>query len=155
MARHETRPLQGTSEAVAAEAIARAAHAGQADKAGRPYVEHVRRVADAVDPADVAVAWLHDVLEDTDVTAQDLAAAGISPQTIAAVEAITRRDGETSADYYRRVRANAAALRVKASDIADNASPERLAQLDDATRQRLTGKYTDARKALGIVDVPQ
>lgn len=138
------------SQAQLAESIARAAHTGQLDRAGRPYIEHVERVAAGVDPADAPVAWLHDVLEDTEVTAADLAAQGIEPQLIEAVEAITRGDDEDPDAYYVRVRANAIALRVKASDLADNSSPARLDGLDAATRDRLQAKYDHARVALGF-----
>ena len=138
------------SQSQLAEAIARAAHAGQTDRAGRPYIEHVERVAAGVEPADAAVAWLHDVLEDTPITAGDLAAQGVDPEVIEAVEAITRHDDEHPDGYYARVRANPAALRVKASDLADNTSEARLAQLDPATRARLEAKYAHARAALGF-----
>ena len=64
---------------IRAEGIARAAHDGQVDKAGMPYAEHPARVAArcAPDPAAMAAGWLHDVLEDTEVTAQTLVAHGI------------------------------------------------------------------------------
>lgn len=138
------------SQSQLAEAIARAAHAKQTDRAGRPYIEHVERVAAGVEPADAPVAWLHDVLEDTPITASDLAAQGIDARVIDAVEAITRHDDEAPDAYYARVLANPAALRVKASDLADNASEARLAQLDAPTRARLEAKYAHAREALGF-----
>lgn len=71
---------------IEAERIAREAHEGQFDKAGRPYVEHPARVAAwaaRLDPdapsAVIEAAWLHDVLEDTPFTRDDLAALGIPP----------------------------------------------------------------------------
>ncbi|MDX6230901.1 MAG: hypothetical protein QOI76_4291, partial [Frankiales bacterium] len=95
-----------------------------------------------------AAAWLHDVLEDTRTTVTDLAAQGIPATVVAAVEALTRGNGEAPDDYYARVAANPLALKVKRADIADNADPERLAHLDPATRERLTAKYDHARVVL-------
>lgn len=136
-----------------AEGIARAAHAGQMDKAGMPYAEHPARVAARVadDPYAVAAAWLHDVLEDTPVTAQGLAAHGIPERVVTAVRALTRRPGQTSEDYYRAVAADRLALRVKVADLADNGDPARLAVLeadDPATAARLRAKYAYAAAEL-------
>lgn len=134
--------------------LAESAHAEQVDKAGNPYVEHLARVAAAVADQPVhsgllqAVAWLHDVVEDTDVDELGLIAAGMPREVIEAVEAITHRPHEPRVDYYARVRANPFALTVKLADVADNADPDRLAQLDEATRERLTAKYAKARAAL-------
>lgn len=133
-----------------AERIAAAAHVEQVDKAGRPYLEHVRRVAAAVEGLDRAAAWLHDVVEDTPATADDLLAEGMAPEVVAAVDALTRRDGEEPEVYYARVRSNAIALRVKAADLADNADPARQALLDEETQARLAAKYAKARAALGL-----
>ncbi|MBM4574952.1 HD domain-containing protein [Rhodococcus hoagii] len=132
-----------------AQTIARAAHHGQTDKAGVPYIHHPERVAAAVADNDtaVAVAWLHDVVEDTTVTLSDLEAL-FSPEIVDAVDAVTRRPGETPDTYYQRVRQNALAVTVKLADIADNSAPTRLAFLDEAIRNRLTAKYTRARAAL-------
>lgn len=132
-----------------ARALATAAHRGQVDKAGDDYITHPARVAAAVagDPDAQIVAWLHDVVEDTAVTAEDLAAE-FAPHIVAAVLALTRRSGETADAYYARVRADRLALRVKLADIGDNADPSRLAALDRPTRARLTEKYAFARAAL-------
>jgi len=140
--------------------FASAAHRGQTDKAGRPYTGHLKRVVDrvwdrhpdalpGVDFNDsLAVAWLHDVMEDTDVTQDLLAAVGFPASVLNAVDALTHRPHESRLDYYARVRANALALVVKRADVEDNADPDRLALLDEATRERLTAKYTQARDEL-------
>lgn len=129
--------------------IATDAHAGQVDKLGQPYIGHVSRVAGRVQTEDQqVVAWLHDVLEDTTVTAGDLTAAGIPDRLIRGVEAITHRRHEPRVDYYARVRTDEIAVAVKLADIADNADPTRLALLDQATRERLTEKYRKARAAV-------
>ncbi len=133
-----------------AERIARAAHEGQVDKAGRPYAEHPGRVAASVRGDDLleAIAWLHDVVEDTDVTLDDLRAE-FPEEIVEAVEALTRREGQDPADYYAAVRANPRARLVKLADMADNSDPARLAYLDAATRARLEAKYAHGRRALG------
>jgi hypothetical protein len=134
-----------------ARAIALAAHAGQVDKAGHPYVTHPERVAARLGrPEEQAAAWLHDVLEDTPTTSADLRAAGIPHAVVAAVEALTRRWDEAPAAYYARVRADPIALAVKAADIADNTDPVRLGRLDEAVAARLSAKYRAARVALGL-----
>lgn len=131
-----------------AQAIARAAHEGQVDKAGQAYIAHPARLAAAVRGDDaVAVAWLHDVVEDTAVTLSDLETL-FPPEIVAAVDAITRRDGETPEEYYARIRTTPLAVTVKLADIADNADPARLALLDEKTRNRLTRKYARSLNAL-------
>lgn len=138
----------------ASAAICERAHAGQFDKEGRPYVEHVRRVASYVDPdrsASVhAAALLHDVLEDSSLTVADLANEGIPPDVLEIVLLLTRRRDVADANYYRRIRAHVDALEVKLADLADNTDPGRLAQLGPADRARLTQKYGAAYAALGV-----
>ena len=90
------------------------------------YIGHVARVAAGVTgDAAIVTALLHDVVEDCDVTL-DQVAAQFGADIAAAVDAITRRNGEGSDQYYARVRSNATALTVKRSDIADNSNPTRL-----------------------------
>lgn len=133
-----------------AERTARAAHEGQVDKAGRPYIEHPGRVAASVRGDDrlEAIAWLHDVVEDTGVTIDDLRAE-FPDEVITAVDVLTRRTGQSPDEYYALVRANPLARLVKLADMADNSDPARLAHLDEATRARLEQKYAHRRHALG------
>lgn len=136
------------------EALARTAHAGQTDKAGRPYTEHLRAVAEGVrarggDDEQIAAAWLHDAIEDGALTEEWLAAAALTDRTKAVVRALTKRQGETSEEYAARVLATPGALLVKQSDLAHNADPARLALLDEATRARLERKYAHMRNLLG------
>ena len=129
--------------------IAIQAHHGQADKSGRPYLEHpVRVMMNFKHPDAQCVALLHDVLEDSDFTPEDLSAEGMSSEVIAAVVAITHLRNEPRVEYYRRVKRNPLALAVKFADIDDNCSPDRLALLDEQTRQRLKEKYRQARLML-------
>jgi hypothetical protein len=131
-------------------AIATAAHDGQVDKSGRPYIGHPLRVMAAVTGEhERMVAVLHDVVEDTAVTAADLLARGCPPEVVDAVVALSHRPGEPQEDYLRRVAANPLAVTVKRADIGDNLSPARLARLDAATRDRLKAKYA---RALGLLD---
>ncbi len=128
--------------------IATKAHAGQVDKAGRPYIDHPRRVAcRVVELQAQAVAWLHDVIEDTGLTADDLRLQGVDDDTVAAVQLLTRGEGDDG--DYARIAADPLAREVKLADIADNTDPARTALLDPATRERLAAKYTNARRALG------
>lgn len=131
--------------------IAQRAHYGQTDKAGVPYISHPERVAERFnDPLHRATALLHDVLEDTEVTATGLRVDGIPESVIAAVEALTHHPGEPRADYYRRINsAGPMAVAVKLADVDDNSDWSRLRMLDLATRERLATKYADARRHLG------
>jgi (p)ppGpp synthase/HD superfamily hydrolase len=130
--------------------IARQAHQGQVDKAGKPYIGHPMRVMRSVTGThEKMTAVLHDVVEDTDVTAADLVAAGCPPEVIEAVVAITKVPGEPQEKYLARVAANPIALAVKLADIADNSSDERLLHLDEFTQRRLRAKYTAALAFLG------
>ncbi|MFF7983535.1 HD domain-containing protein [Streptomyces sp. NPDC007901] len=137
------------------EAIARAAHAGQTDKAGRPYAEHLAAVAEGVrsrggDAEQVAAAWLHDSVEDHAVTEEWLGSAPLTPRTRAIVLALTKREGEDPEAYARRILDTPGALLVKQADLAHNADPGRLAVLDGPTRERLTEKYARMRALLGL-----
>lgn len=120
------------------------AHAGQVDKAGKPYIEHCQRVADSIlDAKAKTVAWLHDVLEDTEVTESDLRLL-FDAEIVDAVVAITHPDGERNDVYWERIANNPLARQVKIADIHDNLRPERLAPLDFDTVSRLTAKYNKA-----------
>ena len=84
-------------------AIAAHSHAGQTDKADEPYVLHALRVMLRVDTEHERIAGvLHDVVEDTPVTLEDLTAEGFAVPVVAAVEALTKRPGETRLDAARR-----------------------------------------------------
>lgn len=134
--------------------LAHRAHAGQVDKAGRPYIEHVARVAAAVsdDPEAEAVAWLHDVLEDCEFIDSRTLDSQFLPSIVDAVECLTAPSFTNRVYYYQAIRLNPLALRVKLADIADNADESRLALLDEKTADRLRRKYAKARKALGVSD---
>lgn len=137
-----------------ARAIATIAHKGQVDKTGAPYLTHVARVASRFDPRMSSLqhcaAWLHDVIEDTALTAGDLRAAGVHPSVLTLVVLLTRTTDLSADEYYRRIISNPSAVAVKAADIDDNTSPARTKLLDAPTRERLTAKYDNARRSLGL-----
>lgn len=137
-----TQPLSGDRMVAVARALATRAHAGQTDKAGRPYIEHPADVASRLDDADArAAAWLHDVVEDTDVTLADLRTAGFPDAVVDAVDAVTKRPGENYEDAIARAGQDPVGRLVKRADIASNTDPARTALLDDVTRARLAAKY--------------
>ena len=101
--------------------IAAKAHEGQKDKEGLPYILHPVRVMMGVQGGEAQiVAVLHDVIEDTSVTADDLRQAGFSEKTVTAVLCVTHRKDEPYADYVVRCKDNEIARRVKLSDLTDN-----------------------------------
>ena len=130
--------------------LARRAHEGQLDKSGRPYIAHPLRVMGHLrDEHERMVAVLHDVVEDTGVTLDDLAAARLPGRRAGrrgARSASAR--ARAQADYLARVMANPLALRVKRADIADNMSDDRMGRLDPPTQQRLQAKYEAALRLL-------
>jgi hypothetical protein len=131
-----------------AKALAYRAHAGQVDKAGLPYIEHVARVAAAVsdDPNAEAVAWMHDVLEDCPDYGDEVYC---FPHEITyACVMLERGSADSEDEYYAQIRRKPLALIVKLADIADNANEERLALLDPKTADRLRRKYKRALEML-------
>lgn len=138
-----------TPQVAAAEAIAVIAHRGQTDRIGVAYIEHPRRVAARLsDPREVAAAWLHDVIEDCNISAQDLLDAGISQDVVDAVVLLTRTGDVTKDDYYEAIRKNPIALAVKLADIADNTDKTRTSQLEPDERERLANRYRGALEVL-------
>jgi (p)ppGpp synthase/HD superfamily hydrolase len=106
--------------------IAAKAHEGQRDKEGLPYILHPLRAMMRVEGEDARiVAVLHDVIEDTPVTADDLRAAGFTEAVVAAVVCVTHPKGEPYADYVVRCKRNAVARRVKLADLEDNSRLDR------------------------------
>lgn len=87
--------------------IAQKAHAGQFDKGGNPYIGHPLAVAEMVNTEEEKiVAFLHDVVEDSAFTLDDIKNLGFTKDIVNAIEAITKRDGETYSSYVLRVKTN-------------------------------------------------
>lgn len=127
--------------------LARTHHEGQVDQAGLPYFGHVSRVvARVTTPDEKLAAAMHDLLEDTDLTAGDLLRAGAPPTVVEAVVALTRQPGEDYEDFCKRAASNPIARIVKLADIEDNADEGRLLLLDPDLASRLRVKYQRARE---------
>lgn len=133
-------------------AVAVAAHAGQIDKAGRPYILHPLRVMLALDSTDdQIVGVLHDVVEDTEVTLDRLRADGFSEAILAALDSVTKREGEGYPAFVLRAAANPIGRKVKLADLHDNSDLSRIAHPTQKDHARLA-RYRaaiDAIQALG------
>jgi len=127
-----------------AEAIACVAHAKQVDKAGQPYIGHIERVAARVTSDEAkCVAWLHDVLEDSDVLPEAEMRRIFGDEITEGVLSVTHREDESYEDFVRRAAENPLGREVKIADLIDNSNLSRLdvVTLKDVQRQR---KYNDA-----------
>jgi (p)ppGpp synthase/HD superfamily hydrolase len=125
--------------------IAARAHEGQKDKQGRPYILHPLRVMAAVEGDEaMIVAVLHDVIEDTAVTIDELRRAGFSETALAALLLVTHRKDEPYSDYVVRCRQNDIARRVKLADLEDNTRLSRAI----LRPQRLEGDLARLRRYL-------
>lgn len=129
--------------------IAIEAHAGQLDtNNGRPYIEHPFRVMNAGQTlSEKIVGILHDVVEDTHWTMDDLAGEGFSENVLAAIDALTRRDDESYDEYLERVKPIPLAVRVKLNDLTDNMDIRRWDSIPDHELTRLR-KYLKAYNQL-------
>ena len=115
--------------------IAARGHAGQIDKGGEPYIFHPLRLMFAVEsPLEKMTAVLHDVVEDTDWTLDQLRKEGFPQEVVDAVDALTKREGETRVDAGRRAAINEIARAVKLADVNDNM---RLTRITDPTAKDL------------------
>jgi (p)ppGpp synthase/HD superfamily hydrolase len=118
--------------------IAAAAHAGQIDKAGHPYILHPLRVMLRVNTEEERIAAvLHDVVEDTSVTLGQLATEGFSQDVLAAVEALTKLPGESRMDAASRAVKNRIARTVKLADNTENMDLSRIASPTEKDFARL------------------
>ncbi len=119
--------------------IAIEAHRGQKRKyTGEDYIEHPRRVASKFSTEDSQViAWLHDVLEDSDFTARDIGMRGIRPHLIEIVQCLTRKDGESYFHFIMRIKEIRPARIIKIADIRDNLINSREGSLQDKYRLAL------------------
>ena len=124
------------------------AHKDQVDKSGMPYVFHPFHVAEQMtDEATTIVALLHDVVEDTDYTLEDIAAEGFGKEILEAVALMTHEDDVPYLDYVAKLKENPIARAVKLADLAHNSDLSRIGEIDEETKQRLE-KYKKARAIL-------
>lgn len=130
----------------AAKELATDAHKGQHRMGGEPFITHPAAVATAVSKYGLiweTIAWLHDVVEDTDITLEDLRRRGFPIWIVEAVDSLTHRDGEAYYDYVMRVRTNPMAVTVKLADLAHN--------LSTSTDEQMKNKRTIWRMAQWIL----
>lgn len=122
-------------------------HRGQVDKAGKPYIEHPLRVMDAVEgETEKIVAVLHDTLEDTGITLEEIES-GFGSEVTAAIVALTRNTDEDYFEFICRVKGDAIATKVKIADLQDNMNLSRLPVVTEQDRLR-TSKYEKALTVL-------
>ena len=145
---------RGRGMVEAARMIAEAAHEGQVDMAGAPYIEHPAFVAARVrdlggDNTAIAAAWLHDVVEDTPFTLDALSAV-LPDDVVRTVDALTRRSGESYLDYVSRAGANDKARLVKTCDLAHNMDVSRLGPM--ASSAETASRMERYRRAMRILD---
>ena len=107
--------------------IAARSHAGTRDKQGKPYILHPLRVMMGVEGEETRiVAVLHDVVEDTHITLDDIRAEGFSEDVVEALGLVTHEDDQSYLEYVVGCRKNEIARQVKLSDLQDNSNPSRL-----------------------------
>ena len=125
-------------------------HHGQYDKIGAPYILHPVFVAEQMDTEKATiVALLHDVIEDTSITLDDLRDKGYSDEIIVAIDALTRRTGETYSAYIERLSNNKLARCVKIADLRHNLQPERVAMFGNTS---LVKRYQKALRMLIAIE---
>lgn len=125
-----------------------AGHTGQTDKAGQPYILHPLRIMLKMSTVEEQiVAVLHDVVEDTDLSIDDLRLAGFNDEICEALDRLTHRPGEDYMAYIDRISENRLASKVKLADLDDNLCVDRLPELSAQDLAR-TKKYERARRLL-------
>lgn len=130
---------QGTLER--AIEIAARVHAGQVDKGGAPYILHPLRVMLSVAPgAQQIVAVLHDVVEDSEVTFEDLEREGFSDEVISGLRAVTKIEGESYEDFVARAALDPVGKAVKLADLMENSDLSRIAEPSQKDLERVA-KY--------------
>ena len=131
--------------------IAFEAHAGQLDRSGLPYVLHPIHVAEQMKDEDTCVvALLHDVIEDTDMTLEDLRTYGFTEAQLEGVRLMTRLEDEDYFDYVRNLKDNPIARVVKIEDLKHNSDKARISVMTDDDQKRLE-KYKKALEILGAL----
>lgn len=126
--------------------LAYAAHHGQYDKGGVPYIFHPIHLAEQMDDEiSTCVALLHDTVEDTAVTLEQLARE-FPKEVVDAVALLTHAEDVEYFDYIRAIKRDPVAVRVKLADLAHNGDPERICNRGSAEKRRV--KYAAARRIL-------
>lgn len=128
--------------------IASEAHHNQYDKVGRPYITHAFRVMEkGKNETEKICGMLHDVVEDSEWTLEQLASEGFSAEVIDILERLTHLPGEPYEEYLRRILTHPVAIRVKINDLEDNMDIRRLTYITENDTRRLN-KYLSAYRLL-------
>jgi (p)ppGpp synthase/HD superfamily hydrolase len=121
------------------------AHDGQFDRGGQPYCCHPLKVMHYLKTTDeelMCIALGHDVVEDTDVTYQDLRAAGMTDRVINGIRALTKQPGQTYEEYKQGVFASRDAMLVKCADLRHNTDIRRLKGVTEKDIARMAKYHT-------------
>jgi len=121
-------------------AIAAKAHEGQVDKGGYAYILHPLRVMSNLKSTDkelCAIAVMHDVVEDSEITLTDLEGMDFPTRVVAGVDAMTRRKDESYQDFIERCACNSDGLKVKLADLIDNSDITRLKGITEKDINRM------------------
>lgn len=134
-------------------ALAAEAHRGQVDKGGEPYILHpIRVLAKLYEIPQYnenigLAAILHDVVEDSDITMEDLKQKGIDSEALEIIELLTKKEGESYDEYIDNISQNEIATYVKLADLFDNLTEKRIENLSDQQIE----KYESTWKKLASV----
>ena len=127
--------------------IAARAHEGQKDKAGQAYILHPLRVMlRSSNDTERICGVLHDVIEDTDITLDMLRNQGFTSDVLAALDALTKRQGESYEDFTSRILKNEIACHVKLADLTDNMDLSRLQNPSEDDLRRVEKYQMAARR---------
>ncbi len=127
------------------------AHQRQKDKNGAPYILHPLRVMFRMETeVEMMAAVLHDVVEDTPYSLQNLESAGYPAEVVEAVDALTRRENESYEAFVERAEKNPIARRIKKADLEDNMNLTRLGEFNERDVQRLEKYWRAWRKLMGL-----
>jgi len=128
--------------------LAKEAHKGQVDKGGQDYIKHPLRLMEQMPTEELKIiAVLHDVVEDSHYTFEDLLKEGFSADTIDALRALTKQENEPYEDFIQRVKKNTLAIKVKLADLHDNSNLDRIPNPTEKDLKRIE-KYKKAIKEL-------
>ena len=127
------------------------AHKDQVDKTGMPYIFHPFHLAEQMeDELSATVALLHDVVEDTDYTLEDLREIGFSPEVLEAVALMTHDPAVPYEEYLIPIKENPIACRVKLVDLAHNSDPSRIREVTP----EMVRRWEKYRKAIAFLSSP-
>lgn len=125
------------------------AHKDQVDKSGLPYVFHPFHLAmEMTDELSTVVALLHDVIEDTDYTLQDLEKMGFPPAVLEAISLMTHREGVPYMEYVATIKTNPLARIVKMADLRHNSN---IARVDNPTEKDYA-RVEKYRRAMALLE---